>query len=57
MIHHFQRALIEAKKIFFWKVKVNFKYKIFRSHYVIIILVLRGAYLAITNLPSPLGYG
>ena len=31
------------------------KYKIFRCHYV--ILVLRRAYLAITNLPSPLSYG
>ena len=31
------------------------KYKIFRSHYV--TLVLRRAYLAITNLPLPLGHG
>ena len=31
------------------------KYKIFRSHYV--TLVLRRAYLAITNIPLPLGHG
>ena len=31
------------------------KYKIFRSNYV--ILILQRAYLAITNLPSPLGHG
>ena len=31
------------------------QYKIFRSHYV--TLVLRRAYLAITNLPFPLGHG
>ena len=37
------------------KDQVPFKYKIFRSHYI--TLVLRRAYLAITNLPMPLGYG
>ena len=35
------------------KDQVPFKYKIFRSDYV--TLVLRRAYLAITNLPMPLG--
>ena len=42
------------KKLSFWP-QVPFKYKIFRSHYV--ILVLRRAYVAIMNLPIPLGYG
>ena len=31
------------------------KYKILRSHYV--TLILQRAYLAMTNLPLPLGYG
>ena len=35
--------------------QATLKYKIFRSHYV--TLVLRRGYLAITNLPSPLGHG
>ena len=42
------------QKLLFW-LQVPFKCKIFRSHYV--TLVLRRAYLAITNLPLPLACG